>query len=178
MLNSAITLAGNLTATPAVRYMGGGKTETSLRVLVNHRTPKDGEGTAAKPVAFDSEAWEQDAADIGDSATTGHRVIVQRHVETNASTNTNAGQRKYREVMTHVSPESLAIYRAVRCAIRAAGMTHDQVAEQPGIALNTLSPRVNDSIPFAWVEPVTIAGVTGTAVSDIAVSAVRIASDT
>lgn len=74
-----------------------------------------------------------------------------------------------------VDPQAVAIGQAARGAIAQAGLTLAETAEQTGIALNTLSRRVNGAVPFTWPEIVQIAAVTGVTPSELAANAVRIA---
>lgn len=70
--------------------------------------------------------------------------------------------------------EAVAIGRAVKGAIAAAGLTQADVSERTGIALNTLSRRVNGTIPFTFPELVRIARATGVRVADLVESAERL----
>lgn len=76
---------------------------------------------------------------------------------------------------SNIDPQAVAIGQAVRGAIAQAGLTQADVAERTGIALNTLSRRINGLLPFTWPELVRIADVTDVSVSDLAAAAVRIA---
>lgn len=79
-------------------------------------------------------------------------------------------------VMTSaIDPEAVAIGRAVRGAIAAAGFTLAEAAEESGINLTTLSRRVNGSLPFTFPELVSLATICGIRVSDLALTAERIA---
>lgn len=80
--------------------------------------------------------------------------------------------------MAGITPESAAIGQAVRAAVVQAGLTLAETAEATGIALNTLSRRVNGVIPFTWPELVLIAEVTGVSCTELATSAERIAERT
>lgn len=76
---------------------------------------------------------------------------------------------------SHIDPEAVAIGRAVRGAVATAGLTLAEAAEQTGIALSTLSRRVNGTLPFTFPELVKVAMVCGVKVSDLALAAERIA---
>lgn len=64
--------------------------------------------------------------------------------------------------------------QAVQGAIAQAGLTQALTAEATGMALNTLSRRINGHLPFTWPELVGIAKVTDLSISDLVASAERI----
>jgi transcriptional regulator with XRE-family HTH domain len=64
--------------------------------------------------------------------------------------------------------------QAVYGAIVAADLTQAQAAEAAGMALNTLSRRINGHLPFTWPEVARLAGVTGLTISELVASAERI----
>lgn len=72
--------------------------------------------------------------------------------------------------------DSVAMGHAVRGACAQAGMTQAELAGASDMALNTLSRRINGSLPFTWPEIVSISSITGVSVSDLVASAVRIAA--
>ena len=76
---------------------------------------------------------------------------------------------------TPLDPEAVAIGRAVRGAVATAGLSLADAAEQSGIALSTLSRRVNGSLPFTFPELVRVARVCGVRVSEIVQAAERVA---
>lgn len=76
---------------------------------------------------------------------------------------------------TSPDPEAVAIGRAVRGAIATAGLSLSDVSAATSIALSTLSRRVNGSLPFTFPELCRVAEVCGVKVSDLALSAERIA---
>lgn len=74
---------------------------------------------------------------------------------------------------TPIDPEAVAIGRAVRGALATAGVTIGDASEQTGIALSTLSRRINGSIPFTFPELVKVAALCNIRVSDLAAAAER-----
>lgn len=78
--------------------------------------------------------------------------------------------------MGEIDPHAVAIGAAVRGAIAQAGLTQAEVSQQTGIALNTLSRRVNGLLPFTWPEMVTIAEIAGVTVTELVVAAERLAA--
>lgn len=71
---------------------------------------------------------------------------------------------------------AVAIGIAVRAAIVEAGLTQAQFAEKSGMALNTLSRRINGVLPFTWPEIAKVSDITGVAISELVASAERIAN--
>lgn len=77
-------------------------------------------------------------------------------------------------LMAQLDPHSAAIGQAVRGAIAQAGLTQAEAAGRLGMALNTLSRRVNGLLPFTWPELVKVAEVTGVTCAELVMSAQRI----
>jgi len=76
-LSTSISIVGNLTADPELRFTASGKAVASLRVAVSERvkdtdgTWKDGEATFWKVTV-----WDRLAEHVGDSLAKGQRVIA------------------------------------------------------------------------------------------------------
>lgn len=77
--------------------------------------------------------------------------------------------------MERIDPFAVAIGKAVRGAIAQAGLEHGETATRLGMGRNSLSRRVNGSIPFTWPEVVRIAELTGTTATELATTADRLA---
>lgn len=75
-----------------------------------------------------------------------------------------------------LDPHSVAIGAAIRGAIAQAGLTQAEAAQRSGIALNTLSRRINGLLPFSWPEVVALAKVTNTTAPELAATAARLAA--
>lgn len=63
----------------------------------------------------------------------------------------------------------------MKAAIVEAGLSIIETAPLAGMTVNTLSRRVNGTIPFTWPEIVRISSVTGVSCTEIVASAERIA---
>lgn len=68
-----------------------------------------------------------------------------------------------------------AMGTAIRDAMESAGITQGALAQATGMALNTLSRRLNGWTPFTWPEIFAIAAALGVGVADLANDAARIA---
>jgi len=82
-MNSNITLTGNCTRDPELRYTPGGVATASFGVAVNRRK-KDkatGEWTEDAPSFFDVVCWSEMAEHAAESLTKGSRVIVTGRLE-------------------------------------------------------------------------------------------------
>ena len=78
--------------------------------------------------------------------------------------------------MAQIDPAAVAIGAAVRGAIAQAGLSQAEAADQTGLSINTLSRRINGTLPFTWPELVRIGAITGVTASDLAATAERLAS--
>lgn len=78
--------------------------------------------------------------------------------------------------MVRIDPYAVAIGDAVRGAIAQAGLTQEEAAANAGLSTNTLSRRINGSLPFTWPEIVRLARITDTTPSELATRAERIAT--
>jgi single-strand DNA-binding protein len=72
-----VTIVGNLTDDPELRYTPNGAAVATVRVAVNRRIP-DGAGGSkdAETSFFRENAWRTQAATVADSLTRGTRVVV------------------------------------------------------------------------------------------------------
>lgn len=79
--------------------------------------------------------------------------------------------------MAHrLDPDAVAIGRAVRAALTEAGFTLAEAAPRLGLSLQTLSRRVNGTLPFTWPELMRASGITGVTPSELAEAADRVLS--
>lgn len=76
--------------------------------------------------------------------------------------------------MESIDPHSVAMGQAVRGAIAQADLTQAGTAPLVPMSLNSLSRRINGSLPFTWPELCRIAEVTDLKVSDLIESAQRV----
>jgi single-strand DNA-binding protein len=101
---STITIAGNLTATPELRNVNGGRSVVSFSVADNRRWT-DKSGATQEAVTFlDVTAWGAMAEHIATSLRTGDRVLVTGRLEQRSWEGTD-GQRhtKHELVATEVA---------------------------------------------------------------------------
>ena len=86
---SQITIVGNLTADPELRYTASGKAVASFTVVESSRV-KDGDGWKDGPATFwRCSLWDSAAENLAESLAKGQRVILsgeakQRSFETNS----------------------------------------------------------------------------------------------
>jgi single-strand DNA-binding protein len=71
-----VTLVGNLTGDPEVRYMPDGRPIAKFSVAVNRRITKNGEAEDRLDGFFPCVAWDKLAAHVVESLTKGTRVLV------------------------------------------------------------------------------------------------------
>lgn len=76
--------------------------------------------------------------------------------------------------MERIDPHSVAMGAAVRGVLAAAGLSLAGAAVDLGMGVNTLSRRVNGSLPFTWPEIARIAELTRTPCSEIVATAERL----
>jgi single-strand DNA-binding protein len=76
-----ITIIGNLTADPELRFTPNGAPVCNFSVAVNHRV-KDGDGWAdGEPTFWRINAWRDLAENVAESITKGTRVVVTGRVQ-------------------------------------------------------------------------------------------------
>jgi single-strand DNA-binding protein len=93
MADNTVTIVGNLTRDPELRFTAGGKGIASFGVAVNRRYQVNGEWQE-KTSFFNVTAWDQLGENAAASLTKGARIIVtgrleQREYETNAGEKRN-----------------------------------------------------------------------------------------
>jgi single-strand DNA-binding protein len=79
-VDNNITIVGNLTADPKLRYTNGGAAVADVRVAVNRRWQKDNEWIEETSY-FDITAWSTMAENVAESLSSGNRVIVSGRLE-------------------------------------------------------------------------------------------------
>ena len=80
MAENNVTIVGNLTSEPELRFTAGGKGVTSFGVAVNHRYQVNGEWQE-KTSFFNVTAWDQLGENAAASLSKGTRVIVNGRLE-------------------------------------------------------------------------------------------------
>lgn len=93
MADNTVTVVGNLTRDPELRFTAGGKGIASFGIAVNRRYQVNGEWQE-KVSFFNITAWDQLGENAAASLTKGARIIVtgrleQREYETNAGEKRN-----------------------------------------------------------------------------------------
>lgn len=79
-VDNQITVVGNLTADPELRYTNNGAAVTDLRVAVNRRWQKDGDWVEETSF-FDVTTWATLAENIAESLSSGNRVTIVGRLE-------------------------------------------------------------------------------------------------
>jgi single-strand DNA-binding protein len=80
-VSSNVTIIGNVTRDPELKYTPNGAAVVKFGVAVNRRTKKDGEWVDADPSFFDVVAWQELAENVAESISKGTRVIVAGRLE-------------------------------------------------------------------------------------------------
>ena len=101
---STLTIAGNLTATPELRNVNGGRSVVSFSVAENRRWADKSGATQEAVTYLDVTAWGAMAEHIATSLHTGDRVLVTGRLEQRSWEGTD-GQRhtKHELVATEVA---------------------------------------------------------------------------
>ena len=81
-MNSTITIVGNVTRTPALRFTASGVPTASFGVAVNRKLPPRADGSATEAVSFFNViAWQSLAENAAESLDKGNRVVVTGRLE-------------------------------------------------------------------------------------------------
>lgn len=79
--------------------------------------------------------------------------------------------------MERNDPHAVAIGKAARGALAAAGKNIRSAAPLLDMSTNSLSRRINGTLPFTWPELVKVSELTGTPIHELAATAERIFKD-
>ena len=94
-----VTLVGNLTADPELRYTPSGLQVTSLRLAVTPRTRQDdGSWTDGETSFHTVNVWRDQASNAVDSLTKGARVLVVGHPKERTWTSEDGTEHQVTEV--------------------------------------------------------------------------------
>ena len=98
-MSAYVTIEGNLTADPELRYLPDGTAMCRIRVAVNSRR-KNGEGTYVDTEAefYEATVWGQAAPNVAESLGKGTAVIVAGPAWTEAYTDRNGDHRTKRVI--------------------------------------------------------------------------------
>lgn len=128
-MNTTITLAGNLTRDPALRFTTGGTPVAEVSVAVNRRVKDGTEWKDAPPTFHDVKIWGNAAEHVVDSLGRGARVLVHGTVET--ETWDKDGEQRSRDVVV-VSERSGEIATSLRYAAATPEKTSRPTAAEQG----------------------------------------------
>jgi single-strand DNA-binding protein len=113
-MNAYVTIEGNLTADPELRYLPDGTAVCRIRVAVNSRR-KNGEGAYVDTEAefYEATIWGQAAPNVAESLGKGAAVIVAGPSWTEAYTDRNGDHRTKRVIRTQRIGASLRFATAI-----------------------------------------------------------------
>ena len=112
MSDATITISGNLTTDPVIRYTAGGRASLSGGVAVNRRWQTNGEWQEATSF-INFKAFGQIAENIAATCTKGMRVILTGRPETSEYTDKDGVNRKAFDVIVDDMGPSLKFATAV-----------------------------------------------------------------
>lgn len=96
---SAITVTGNLTSHPELRFLPSGRQVASFTVAENHRQRVDGEWRDAGTTFWPVSVWGPQAENVAESLARGTRVTVQGSAKDRAW-ETADGEKRHRVEIT------------------------------------------------------------------------------
>lgn len=82
MIESVLTVAGNLTGDPELRQTQQGKSVCSFSLAVNSRTRQGNDWVDGEPTFYRCTAWEELAEHVAQSLRKGHRVLIHGRLKT------------------------------------------------------------------------------------------------
>jgi len=128
-MSTPITLIGNLTADPELKFFEGGTAKATAGIAVNeYWTDKDGE-RQEKTSYFNLVAWRQTAEDMCRIATKGMRVIVVCKPEQRSWEDKDSGQK--RSVIEFIVSEVGPSARGLEDVQRKAAASSDSAPKRP-----------------------------------------------
>ena len=113
-MDQQITVAGNLTREPELRFTTGGKGVCSFAIAVNRRYQQNGEWKDAPPWFVNVSAWDALGENASASLSKGSRVVCTGRMETQSWDDTN-GEKKYKDQL--VADEIAVSLRWATCTI-------------------------------------------------------------
>lgn len=152
MPDSSLTIAGNLTGEPELRFTGSGRAVCNFTVAVNHRyQATNGEWMDGEPTFQRCIAWAALAENLAASARKGTRVTVIGHLQSR-SYETNSGEsRTVVELNAAEIGLSLRFSRfepGERTSGRAAQPQPDRAQRSAPAAWQQADPIYGDEEPF------------------------------
>ena len=88
-IDNTITISGNLTRDPELKFLGSGRAVADLSVAVNRKDKDGNESTSF----IDVTAWQTLAENVAESLTRGARVIVTGRLEQQTWEDKDGGKR-------------------------------------------------------------------------------------
>lgn len=79
--NATVTVTGNLTRDPELKFINSGKALAKFGIAVNKRQKIDGEWVDGEPSFFDVVAWDTLGENVAESLKKGTKVIVIGRIE-------------------------------------------------------------------------------------------------
>lgn len=76
MADTTVTVVGNVTRDPEVRFTPNGKTVVTFGVAVNKRVKEGNEWVDGEPEFYDVKAWDTLGENLAESIVQGNRVLV------------------------------------------------------------------------------------------------------
>ena len=150
-MNSTITIVGNVTRTPALRFTASGVPTANFGVAVNRKLPPRADGSMAEAVSFfNVVAWQSLAENAAESLDKGNRVVVTGRLE-QRSWETADGDRRtvYELVADEIGPSlrwvAARLTKVVRVDRRAGTSSPD--VDGPAGEVGDSDDRL-DSSPF------------------------------
>ena len=122
MSDNAVTLAGNLTADPELRFTPNGVQVAGFRLAVTPRIRQEGGWRNGETSFFRVRAWREVAANVAESLGRGDRVVVVGRLRTRSWETANGEQRSVVEV------EADEVGVSLKWAIARPQRTREQVA--------------------------------------------------
>jgi single-strand DNA-binding protein len=98
MADSNVTIVGNITRDPELRFTPGGQAITSFSVAVSRRYQQNGEWKEQSSF-FDVKAWSQLGENVAASLSKGSRVIVSGRLEQRSYETQNGEKRNVVEIV-------------------------------------------------------------------------------
>lgn len=94
--DATVTICGNLTADPELRYTQGGNAVAAFTIAHTPRIQRDGQWTDGEPVFLQAELWREPAEHLVESLTKGSRVVATGVLRLDQWQDRNTGENRQR----------------------------------------------------------------------------------
>jgi single-strand DNA-binding protein len=146
-MDSAVTLAGNLTQDPELRYTQSGQAVLTLRLAVNRRRMDKATSEWVDEVAFvDAVCWGDIAENVADSLDRGHRVLVVGRLQQQEWTDAEGTKRSKLQVVVDEIGPSLR-WATAQVTRSVAETVHGGPARQAAPRATTPAPAMAATAP-------------------------------